>query len=98
MNVPLECDDKMELTIEELITTERMRSVFARVLYCDRNLSSSTINRRSKSVFGITPKVCVFIWLHLEGLLPVGAKPKHLLWALSFLKLYEVEEDRASRL
>ena len=88
----------MELTSEEFITTERMRSICARALYCDRNLCSSTIDRRSKAVFGIAPKVCVFLWLHLEGLLPVGAKPKHLLWALSFLKLYEVEEGRASRL
>ena len=42
--------------------------------------------------------MCVFLWFHLEGLLPEGAEPNHTLWALPFLKFYEVEEGTASRL
>ena len=88
----------MNIHSDQILSTEDMVSICSQVLHCDRNLSSKTINRRSCAVFGIQPKTCVFLWFHLEGLLPVGAEPKHLLWALSFLKLYEVEEGRASRL
>lgn len=80
------------------LSTSCMRKICAIVLHCDRNLSFRTIERRCAGVFGLKPKVCVFLWYHLEGLLPSGATPTYLLWALSFLKLYEVEEARSSRL
>ena len=40
----------------------------------------------------------MFLWFSLEGLVPRRTTPKHLLWGLNFLKLYEVEEARARRL
>ena len=78
-------------------TTDEIRLLCSRILHCDRNLAKSTIDRWSAAVFGIKPKVCVFIWYSSEGLLPNRAEPKHLLQAISFLKLHEVEESRATR-
>ena len=75
-----------------------MTVICSQILHCDRKLSTSTINRRCAAVFGLKPKIGVDLWYHLKGLLPNGAAPEHMLWALSFLKLYEVEEARASRL
>ena len=98
MNVPIECDDKMELTNGELITTERMRSFVPESSIVTEICLHQLLLAVLKCFFGMTLNVCVFLWLHLGGLLTVGAIPKHLLWSLSCLKLYEVEEDRASRL
>ena len=75
-----------------------MTVVCSQILHCDRKLSTSTINRRCAAVFGLKPKNCVHLWYHLKGMLPNGAAPEHMLWALSFLKLYEVGEARAWRL
>ena len=80
------------------MSTSRMTDVCTVLLHIDRNISTSTINRRCAAVFGLNPKMCVYLWYHLEGLLPDLASPKHMLWVLSCLKLYEVEESRASRL
>ena len=80
------------------VTTNVMNETCCIVLHCDRSLSTSTINRRAAAVFGLKPNVIVFLWYSLEGLLPKSANLEHLLWALSFLKCYEVEEARASRL
>ena len=87
----------MDFPNSSVKTTDEIRSLCSSILHCDRNLAVSTIDRRSAAIFGIKPKVCVFLWYSLEGLLPNRAEPKHFLWALSFLKLYEVEESRASR-
>ena len=80
------------------ISTIHMTVVCSQILYYDRKLSTSTINRRCAAVFGLKPKIRVHLWYHLKGLLPNGAAPEHMSWAISFLKLYEVEEARASRL
>ena len=79
------------------VNTDTMFKVVSNVLHCDRNLSTSTINRRSAALFGLKPNLLVLLWYSLEGLIPKTANLHHLLWALSFLKLYEVEEARASR-
>ena len=73
-------------------TSEKIRLLCSRILHCDRNLAKSTVDRRSAAVL-----VCVFLWYSLEGLSPNRAESKHLLKALSFLKLYEVEKSSATR-
>ena len=54
--------------------------------------------RRWASNFGTTPAVCVFLWKEIDPLnsMPRGAQPKHLLWALYFLKVYPTEEQAVS--
>jgi hypothetical protein len=43
-------------------------------------------------MFGTSPKVCALLWQKIDlSLMPNGAKPCHLLWALMFLKLYCAE-------
>ena len=84
--------DYFELTLNDV------QKICKVMLHCDRSLSSLTISRRCAAVFGIRPKIIFFLWLSLEGLVPRRTTPNHLLWALSFLKLYEVEEARACRL
>ena len=41
-----------------------------------------------RSFFGCSPVVCGIIWVHCGGFYAY-TKPKHLLWALLFLKSYE---------
>jgi len=55
-----------------------------------------TRNRRFLSCFGISPNVCSCLWMLVRPLLPDGATPLHLLWALFFLKVYGTEEHNAS--
>ena len=81
----------------DTMTTTVMYKICSIVLHCDCNLSTSTINRRLAAFFGLKPKSLVLLWYSLEGLIPKRAKLQHLLWALSFLKLYEFKEVRASR-
>ena len=88
----------MESSTPDPVTTDVMTEICCIVLHCDRNLSKTTINRRSAAVFGLKPKLIVLLWYNLGGLIPKIAKLHHLLWALLFLKLYEVEEARACRL
>lgn len=78
-------------------TTGRAMEPCTTAFRCNRNLSYSTIYRKSTAVFGLKPKVIVSLQYDLEGLLPSMATPKYLLWGLSFLKLYEIEESRASK-
>lgn len=58
--------------------------------------SRKTILRRYKSFFGISPTVCSIVWQESKDDHPHGATPKHLLWALSFLKQYSTEHYRRS--
>ena len=62
--------------------------------------STGSINtqfRRFKSHFGIDWFLCAKLWVLLIPILydqshPKGAKTKHLLWTLMFLRLYDTEE------
>lgn len=56
-----------------------------------RNVSHDTSFRAH---FGVPISVCAQTWnlIGSSGLLPSGAQPKHLLWALNFLKVYTTEE------
>ena len=57
---------------------------------------SSVINRRFRGHFGVCPLICYRIWHKLYAKLYIvyngSGRPKHLLWALMHLKLYNSEE------
>ena len=53
-------------------------------------------NRKFKAHFGVTPEVCAEVWYSIKK--PTNARPKHLLWALLFLKLYETEDVLIAKL
>ena len=54
---------------------------------------TSTDKRRFRSFFGTSPEICHDLWdmLSKQDPLPNGGGPKHLLWALLFLKEYAIE-------
>lgn len=54
-------------------------------------LSQVVEERRFRALFGATPEVCENLWSWIGGDLPKRASPKHLLWALMFLKIYASE-------
>lgn len=58
--------------------------------------SASVALRRFKALFGVTPVVCSIIWEKIRASIPKGGEPKHLLWALLFLKQYSDEHARRS--
>ena len=64
--------------------------------------SLNTQFRQFKGFFGLDWMVCAKLWLLLMPLLcdenynACGAKPKHLLWMLMFLKLYDTEDILSS--
>ena len=47
--------------------------------------------RRFKYIFGISSFVCSIVWDAICDFIPDTAKPKHMLCALMFLKLYTTE-------
>lgn len=55
-------------------------------------------SRRFRASFGTSPYVCASTWNKLfdEKALPDHAQPKHILWALLFLKVYASEHILAS--
>jgi hypothetical protein len=56
--------------------------------------SSAAIGIRFAALFGVNPLLCSLVWRRIyrarHGTMP-RATPKHLLWALMFLKTYETE-------
>lgn len=60
-----------------------------------RLLAKSITNTRSergyKAKFGASPDVCCDLWERLQPTRPKKSLPKHLLWAMLFLKLYATE-------
>ena len=50
-------------------------------------------DRRFRSIFGVRNEIILKVWgmLGEGGLRPEKCKPKHLLWALYFLKVYPRE-------
>lgn len=50
--------------------------------------------RRFKSFFGVSPNVCAVIWHLIKSDSSSSNEPKHLLWALLFLKQYGTEHER----
>ncbi len=51
-----------------------------------------------RSLFGCSTDICFLLWPHVAGNETAGAdvQPKHLLWALHFLKLYNPVRSNAA--
>ena len=60
---------------------------------------NDTFNRRWNSAFGASPKVCSVLWNKIDPFktMPMGVHPKHLLWALCFLTVYDTEHNSSHR-
>ena len=61
---------------------------------------NDTFNRRWKSSFGAPPEVCCVLWNKIDPYktMPAGVDPKHILWALLFLTVYDTEHNSTQRL
>ena len=59
--------------------------------------SHATQNQRFMALCGVHPTVCMIVWGELKWSMLVedACKPKHLLWALIFLKTYTTESSLA---
>ena len=57
------------------------------------NGSEATEERRFRAMFGTGPHLCSLLWSKVVAMkmehMPRSARPKHLLWSLMFLKLYD---------
>ena len=60
---------------------------------------NDTFNQRWNSVFGASPEVCIVLWNKIDPFktMPMGVHPKHLLWALCFLTVYDTEHNSSHR-
>jgi hypothetical protein len=56
---------------------------------------NDTFNQRWNSALGALPKVCSVLWNKINPFktMPMGIHPKHLLWALCFLTVYDTEHN-----
>jgi len=56
---------------------------------------NDAFNRRWNSAFGASPKVCSVLWNKIDPFktMPRGVTPKHLLWGLYFLAVYDTEHN-----
>lgn len=61
------------------------------ILRRGKGIRTNVFLRRFKALLGVTPLVCSVAWKKLSAKLPEKAKPRHLLWALLFLKVYATE-------
>ena len=68
---------------------------FSEAAQSDR--SHETQNQHFKVLCGVHPTVCAIVWGELKQyrLVKDACKPKHLLWALIFLKTYTTESSLA---
>lgn len=64
------------------------------ILQRKRTTISKTFDRDFRTLFGCSLIVCGVIWVKCK--FPRWVEPKHLLWALMFLKLYETEKTLAT--
>ncbi len=55
------------------------------------SFNPAIILRRFMASFGVTPTCCRMLWDQIYDDFPNGGRPKHLLWALYFLKTYASE-------
>ena len=60
---------------------------------------NDTFNWRWISAFGLLPKVCSVLWNKIDpfNTMSMGVHPKHLLWALCFLTVYDTEQNSSHR-
>lgn len=66
-----------------------------RFMNCNASGSILTGERRFRSFFGTSAKVCAALWILIIEK-PSGSHPKHLLWCLMFMKTYNTEHLNAS--
>ena len=74
-------------------------SVGMEMMNCHCEGSALTHDRRFRSNFGTSPEGCAAIWNLLDPYTTIttkGLSPKHLLWALMFLKVYAKESIHCS--
>jgi hypothetical protein len=58
--------------------------------------SKRTGDRRFRAMFGCLPGHCAILWNTINDEHPIGGEPKHLLYALMFLKVYGTEHVHSS--
>lgn len=75
-------------------TPEIMRTAFVDCLYRDNNLNEAEIDRRRTAIVGPSFGVCAQVWNLIvpEESISRLAEPKHLLYALNFLRSYDTYE------
>lgn len=61
----------------------------------DINNPSTTERRRFQQNYGISPFMCTILWSKLSPTLHKNCRPKHMLYALRFLKTYSTEDVSA---
>jgi hypothetical protein len=61
---------------------------------------NDVFNRRWNSAFGASPEVCSVLWNKMDPFetMPRGVAPKHLLWGLYFLTVYDTEHNSSHAL
>ena len=64
-------------------------------LMCGKTPQAMVVGRRFSGIYGATPQLCSRIWFTASLTLPPTTTPKHLLWALLFLKQYSNEHSMA---
>lgn len=71
------------------LTEQMLRTVAEQTVFHRR----SATNRTFRSFFGCNSGVATFLWnrARRQRLLPGDFTPKHMLWTLAFIKLYETE-------
>ena len=72
-------------------------NVLREILGLTRKLSQSTLLDYCRIHIGVSFAVCADVWGKIiqNNKMPDGAKPKHLLWALMKLNLYETDKRQA---
>ena len=74
--------------------------VLRAILDLTRELAQSTIRDYCRIHIGVSFDVCADVWNKIaeNGTMPSQAKPKHLLWALMKLNLYDTDKRQAVQL
>lgn len=62
----------------------------------DTNGSIGLGYRKFRAFFGTSPLVCAVVWDKLRTQRPIKSNEEHLLWALMFLKRYNIESVNAT--
>ena len=70
---------------------EKFSSIGDSIFSKAHGMQKSVRKRRFVSLFGVSPSVCASMWAIIFKKLPADAKPKHLMWAALFLKVYATE-------
>lgn len=70
--------------------------VYGKHLMNDSSESIAITIRRYKSFFGVSPYVSAIVWRLIKDKLASDFNENHLLWALLFLKTYNVEHVNRS--